>query len=213
MLRFTPWNLDQIFLMPVSRDFAQTVKTHERSTWEVQDYWVPGPKTHTFLFWVCHHHLWHKMCFRLGTSNLDSASSDQIMGGLILIWFLIKAQFILKNNIWTGWMDFRMLQRHLVSLFYFLNKEAQKCSGFCICWLGNVTELLCITSLWKIFLMTKAIQISHLASSWSALLPDLHGLRVFLSPYRQRDWPGAVRVCSKLNLHYARERRWRREAN
>lgn len=120
-------------LMPVSRDFAQTVKTHERSTWEVQDYWVPGPKTHTFLFWVCHHHLWHKMCFRLGTSNLDSASSDQIMGGLILIWFLIKAQFILKNNIWTGWMDYRMLQRHLVNLFYFLNKEEQKCSGFCVC--------------------------------------------------------------------------------
>lgn len=53
--------------------------------------------------------------------------------GLILIWFLIKAQFILKNNIWIGWMDYRMLQRHLVSLFYFLIKEEQKHSGFCIC--------------------------------------------------------------------------------
>lgn len=51
--------------------------------------------------------------------------------------------------------------------------------------------------------MTKVIQISHLASSLTALLPDLHGLRVFLSPYHQRDWPGAIRVCSELNLHYA----------
>lgn len=36
------------------------------------------------------------MCFRLWTSNLDSASSDPIMGGLNLICFLLKAQFILR---------------------------------------------------------------------------------------------------------------------